>query len=129
MTAPTYTDDDDTMGAVRALLEPLFLALEPSLKYKKQRNAGLAKDVPCVIVSRAGGDSLDSYQDTLRDFPILVIDVFTDDIDTAHIYATRVEKIMRRLGAKRLTSQTPIPNAAESAVVRGVSVSFQINIR
>jgi hypothetical protein len=126
----TFTDDSDTMGAVREILEPRFLALSPPIKYKKQRNAGIDKDTPCVIVSRAGGNGLESLQGViLRDQPVLVMDIYTTNIDDAHVYATKIEKVMKSLGATKLTGQVPVPAAVESSSIRAVSVSFQMTIK
>jgi hypothetical protein len=123
----SFNADDDTMGAVREILEPLFVA--KGMKYKKQRNAGIANDTPCVIVSRAGGNTLRTNQGApLRDQPVLIFDIYANNIDDAHKYATKVEKIMVALGATQLTGQVAVPAAVEAASIRAVNVSFQLTV-
>lgn len=130
MPDPTFTDDDDTMGAVRALLEPIFLSHEPPIRYKPQRNAGFANDTPCAIVSRRGGLGLESFQgEIIRDNPILIVELWTTDEKLTGKYATWIEKRFKALGANKLEGQQPIPSAVEKSNLRGVSMSFQMTIK
>lgn len=121
--------DRNTMGVVRDILEPLFLAHDPPIKYKRQRNANFAKDVPAAIVSRAGGLPLRTFQGkVVKDAPVLVIDVWTKDEDLTEQLASWVEDTLIGLGATQLTGQVAVPAAVEREDLRGVSVSFQMII-
>jgi hypothetical protein len=121
--------DRNTMQVVRDILEPLFLAHDPPINYKRQRNAGFARDVPAAIVSRAGGFPMRSFQGkVVKDAPILVIDVWTKDEDLTEQLASWVEDTLIGLGATQLTGQVAVPAAVEREDLRGVSVSFQLII-
>lgn len=121
----TYTDDSDTMGAIRELLMPDFEAI--GVKYLRQRPGGVVNEVPAAIVSRQGGNAMVTGQNIpLRDKPTLIIDVYATNINEAHILATKIEKIMLRHGATQLTGQFPVPAAVEAASIRAVNITFSL---